>query len=143
MSDKHRAQLHARMGAFGIKMRTIESDQRMIEVACIMFQVEAGTVDEVWRASVALGRKERSRRARAARSDKSIAHHYTTVDWAAEARRRDVVESGLDLDAEREERIMLAKVRASTKHLPPTDERRTAVDAFLRRSTWAEATDHR
>ena len=136
MSDKHRAQLHARMGAFGIKMRTIESDERMIEVACVMFQIEAGAIDEVWRASVALGRKERSRRARAARSNKSIARHYTTVDWDAAKAGRDRAEDEAVLDADHAERVMIAKARASVSMLAADDPRRLAVQSFLRRAHW-------
>ncbi len=45
------------------------------------------------------------------------------------------VESGLD--AEREERVMIAKARASVSMLAPDDPRRVAVEVFLRRQHWA------
>lgn len=42
-----------------------------------------------------------------------------------------------DLDAEREERIMIAKARASVKMMATNDPRRCAVETFLRRQHWA------
>ena len=40
------------------------------------------------------------------------------------------------LDAEREERIMIAKSRASVSIMAADDPRRVAVESFLRRSHW-------
>lgn len=43
------------------------------------------------------------------------------------------------LDAEREERIMIAKARSSVMHMIPRDPRRLQVEAFLKRAQWSQA----
>lgn len=131
MSDQHRISLQSRMGAFGIKTNMISSDEEMVAVACEMFGIEGATIDEVWKASLAIGKKERGRRARASRERHPFARYFGLIDW-----RQPYVE---ELDAEREERIIIAKVRASVKHLPPEEPRRAEVERFLRRPAWSIA----
>lgn len=132
MSDRHRVSLQSRIGAFGIRTSMISSDEEMVAVACEMFGIQAGTIDEAWQASLAIGKKERGRRARASRLRQPFARYFGMTDWSRP-------DEDNDLDAEREERIMIAKVRASVKHLPVDDERRAEVEAFLRRSRWTTA----
>lgn len=131
MSDQHRMSLQSRIGAFGVKTNLISSDEEMVAVAREMFGVEGETIDEVWQASLALGKKERGRRARASRLRHPFARYFGLIDWS-----QPYVE---ELDAEREERIMIAKVRASVKHLPPEEPRRAEVERFLRRPQWSQA----
>lgn len=131
MSDQHRISLQSRMGAFGIKTNLISSDDEMVAVACEMFGIAGQTIDEVWQESLTLGKKERGRRARASRLRHPFARYFGLIDWS-----QPYVE---ELDAEREERIMIAKVRASVKHLPPYEPRRAEAEAFLRRPKWSAA----
>lgn len=133
MSDRHRASLISRMGAFGVKTRLITTDQEMVSVASAMFGVEGKTIDDVWQASIALGKKERARRARASRAREPLARYFGHVDWQSFASENEV------LDAEREERIMIAKARSSIMRLLPGDPKRLAVEAFLRRRQWSSA----
>lgn len=130
MSDRHRVSLQSRIGAFGVKTGMIASDEEMVAVACEMFGIEASTIDEAWQASLAIGKKERGRRARASRLRQPFARYFGMTDWSRPG-------EDDELDAEREERIMIAKVRASTKHLPPDEERRAVAEAFLRRPRWS------
>lgn len=130
MADQHRVSLQSRMGAFGIKTNLITSDEEMVEVAREMFGIEATTIDEAWKASAALGKKERGRRARASRLRHPFARYFGLIDWS-----QPYVE---DLNAEREERIMIAKARSSVMHMIPRDPRRLQVEAFLKRAQWSQ-----
>lgn len=132
MSDRHRVSLQSRIGAFGVKTGMIASDDEMIAVACEMFGIQAGTIDEAWQASLAIGKKERGRRARASRLRQPFARYFGMTDWSRPGEDEE-------LDAEREERILAAKARASVKHLPLDDDRRVGVEAFLRRAKWSLA----
>jgi hypothetical protein len=123
--------LQSRIGAFGVKTGMITSDEEMVAVACEMFGIEASTIDEAWTASLALGKKERGRRARASRLRHPFARYFGLIDWS-----KPYVE---ELDAEREERIMIAKARSTVMHMIPRDPRRLQVEAFLKRKRWSEA----
>lgn len=112
--------MQSRIGAFGVRVSQIRTDDELVAVGCMLFGIQAVTIDGVWNASQAMTKKERSKRARKAAASIRLPGHA----------------SADDLDPEREERIAIAKARASVKHLPQQDPRRVDLEAFLRRPAW-------
>lgn len=131
MSDNHRTSLIARIGAFGIKTNRLASDDAVISAARVMFGVEGRTIDDVWFASSRISKKERSRRARSSQARDRVAPYLSAKQ------RTSFDEENVELDAECDERVMIAKARASVKMMEIDDPRRIAVEAFLRRRHWS------